>query len=343
MPSTVQLTKDFDIPAYLAGLEVLLHLAAAVTDAFSPKGIIDVLDASERGDWIALLFLLGKTHTDPQTRVVDTQRIDDVWQAYFLLNDVKHLEDQVLQILQQARAKSVASATAKHHIVSYLEVANDNGHSIAKQILKKHGLAQLLPAAPVQVEVFHDGSGTHYCAGTSRSTGQIRWAYQPLKHALPGTILADFVFAHEYLSHLVPRNKHLNSTIREQWLVAALHHSLDDGKLGPYWKLRLWPHFRSALVSHVTSVATIIEPEASPVRYSGIQGAEEALRTLSVKDGPFFWQLTKEILESDDDQSVALAGHTVAKSLTYRGLGCLKGVKQLKLQDLSTLLSSQGP
>jgi hypothetical protein len=338
MSKTVELTNDFALPAYQAGIEVLLLLADAINEVFSATGIIDLLDGSEQGDWIELLSLLGKLNIDPQTRVSETRLIADLWETYFRQNDVRKLEEEVLGVLRMSRDKSVARASSGSSIVDYLNAANDSGHNIARQILKKHGVAQILPALPVPVEVFYDGPGEKYCAGSSLWTNQIRWAYQPVSHSLAGAILADLVFAHEYLSHLVPRNKHLGSTIREQWLVAALRQGLEDDKLAPYWKIRLWPRFRSALESHVTGLARILQPDASVVRYSGLRGAEEMLRAFSIKHTDLFWRLTKEVLESKNDPQLAFDAIQIARSLSNRGLPELRGRKIRTISDLAAIV-----
>lgn len=343
MAKTVTLTGDFEVPAYRAGLEVLLLLAEAVHRVFSADGTIDLLDRSEQGDWVELLSLLGKLNVDSQTRITETIRIGDLWDSYLRTNDLRILEPKAVAVFQSARDSSIAQAIARVSIVDYLDKANHSGHDIARQILKKHGMAELLPASPVSVEVFYDGPGEKYCAGSSIWTNQIRWAYQPVAHALTGTVLADFVFAHEYLSHLAPCNKYLSSTIREQWLVAALRQGLEDDKLGPYWKIRLWPRYRSALESHVTGLARILQPDASVVRYSGLRGAEENLRVLSIKDRSLFWRLTREILESRDDARLAEDAMLIAKALAYHGVPDLSKNNIIGINDLARVMNSKTP
>jgi hypothetical protein len=338
MTTTVKLTDDFELPAYRTGAEVLFLLANTIDEVFSSPGTIDLLDGSEEGDWIELLSLLGKFNVDPQTKISQSTRIGDLWDGFVRLNDIQKFEKEVIDTLHKARGVSVALATSGTSAFDYLDTANTAGHKIAKKILSKHGSARLLPAAPVSVEVFYDGPGERYCAGSSLWTNQIRWAYQPLPHALSGAVLADVVFAHEYLSHLAPRNKYLSSTIREQWLVAALRQSLEEDKLCPYWKIRIWPRYRHALESHVTGLARILQPDASVVRYSGLQGAEENLRVLSIRYPPLFWRLTKEILESDDDAKLAAEAVRVAKQLAYKGLPDLKRRKINSINSLAAML-----
>lgn len=340
MSKSVELTSDFALPAYRAGVDVLLLLADSIAEVFSAAGIIDLLDRSEQGDWIELLSLLGKLSTDSQTRVSETRLIADLWKAYFLQNDVQKLEEEVLGVFRAACDKSVARANSGSSSVGYLDAANKSGHNIARQVLERHGVARILPASPVPVEVFYDGPGEKYCAGSSLWTNEIRWAYQPVPHSLAGAILADIVFAHEYLSHLVPRNKNLSSTIREQWLVAALRQSLEADKLAPYWKIRLWPRYRSALESHVTALAKILQPDASVVRYSGLRGAEEMLRTFSIKHSVLFWSLTKEILESRNDPKLASDAMQIARGLANRGLPELRGRKVRTISDLAGIVGA---
>jgi hypothetical protein len=343
MTKLLSLTGQFDVPGYRTGLEVLVLLAEAVDGAFSSPGAVDLLDASEKGDWIDLLFLLGNLNVDSKTKVSDTKNIGDLWDAYLGTNDLKILEPRVLAVFQKARRSSIARATADGPIVNYLDAANRSGHNIAREILKKYGLATLLPSSRVPVEVFYDGTGETYCAGSHLWTNEIRWAYQALEQALPGVVVSEFVFAHEYLSHLAPQNKYLNSTIREQWLVAALRHGLETDKLGPYWKIRLWPRYRTALESHVTGLAKILQPDASPVRYSGLRGAEEALRSLSLMNPSLFEKLTREILASKDDTKLTTDAMRVAKALTYRGLPAVPRNNSLTISSLADILDPPKP
>jgi hypothetical protein len=339
MGKTVELNNnDFALPAYRTGVEVLLLLAEAINEVFSSPGAIDVSDSSKQGDWISLLRLLGKLNVDPQTRISQTALISDLWDTFFRQNDVKGLENQVLALFKNARDRSVARATSGTSIVGYLDQANELGHGMVRKLLKKHGADKLLAPSPTAVEVFYDGAGQNYCAGSSIWTNRIRVAYQSVPHALLGTVIADLVFAHEYFSHLVPRNKHLNSTVREQWLVAALREALEEDKLALFWKTRLWTPYRSALESHVVALARVAQPDASVVRYSGVQGAEEQLRLLAAKHRKLFWHLTVEVLKSNDDREIAEKASQIATSLATRGLPTLVAAKIRSINDLANII-----
>jgi hypothetical protein len=339
MGTTVQLNSDFDLPAYRTGLEVLLLLAEAINEVFSSQQTMDLLDGSEHGNWIELLRLLGDLNVDPQCRVSQTTHIGDLWDAFFHQNDVKNLETQLLGVFQAVRDKSVARAKSGNPITVYLDATNKLGHNIVTKILKKRDVEQLITPDPIPVEVFYDGPGGQYCAGSSLWTNKIRWAYQPVPHSLWGALLADLVFAHEYLSHLVPRNKYLGSTVREQWLVAALRRALEEDKLVLYWKIRLWTPYRSALESHVTKLARILQPDASVVRYSGLQGAEENLRWLDIKHTKLFWRLTVEILRSKNDREIAAKAAHIAERLAHRGVPAIDERKVHSISELDEYLT----
>ena len=339
MGKTVRLKNgDFALPAYHTGVEVLFLLAEAINEVFSAKGVIDILDSSEQGDWIGLLRLLGQLSVDPQTRVGDISQIKNLWAIFFLHNDVKNLEPQILAIFEEVGDRCIFRAAVGRQTESYLDGANDSGHSIVRKILKKHSVVGLLPSAPVPVEVFYDGPGQMYCAGSHLWTNRIRLAYQPVPHALMGAIIADLVFAHEYFSHFVPKNKHLDATIREQWLVAALRGAMEDDRLVPYWKSRLWTPYRTALESHVTALAKIVQPDASVVRYSGLQGAAENLRVLDIRNGPAFWRLTAQILRSRSDPEVVDKASQIARHLAHGGVPPLTSSKVLNINDLYEIL-----
>jgi hypothetical protein len=219
-----------------------------------------------------------------------------------------------------------------------LKEANGEGHKIAKSILAKHGIGGLLAASPVLLEVFYDGTGQEYCAGSSAVSKMIRWAYQPVQHALAGAMIAEHIFAHEYLSHLAPKNNHLDLTIREQWLVAALRGVLEEDAARPYWKNRLWEPYRGALEDHAVSVARLIDARASANDFSGYQGAERVLMALYNKDKALFWSLTVEILNQKPSDKLAEQALRVARRLTSRGTRGLNVSKVITLKELAELI-----
>jgi hypothetical protein len=334
MSNQVQLTESFKLPGYRAGLEVLLFLSRSLRKTFSEQGVIETFERSRNSSWLKVVNVFGALKVDPEFTAYETGQISDLWDAFFRLNTIKQLEPQLQVILKEARDKCLAAVNAKEDCLSELQLANKDGYAIVKSILIENGLETLMPPNPLPIEVFYDSAGQEYCAGSSRWTNIIRWGYQPVAHSLAGAIIGELLFAHEYLSHLVPKNDFLDQTIREQWLVAALRGAILEDSSRAYWKNKLWPLYRSKLLSHVEGVARKLAPDASSVSFSGCEGAEDVLSYFYIKDRESFWRLTSEILRQEPDQETARNATEVACTLSNRGPSVLGGNKLFKLNDL---------
>ena len=241
MPNEVILSETFDVPAIRLGLDSLLLIGRAVREALSQPGAIDSFDASRGGSWIEIITSLGKLVVDREHRISEISEVGDLWSTFFGYNCVKKLGPEARAVLENARARCIGDATAKKNLLGDLQVANAEGHRLVRKKLMALGANSFHPSTPLSIEVFYDESGKEYCAGSSKITNRIRWAYQPVAHGLCAVVLGDFLYAHEYLSHLIPENSWLDSTIREQWLVAALVTAFRDDSSRPNWKNRLWP------------------------------------------------------------------------------------------------------
>jgi hypothetical protein len=338
MATTIRLTEDFENPVHRAGLEIILLLAKALGEVLSKPGASDTFDRSEKGSWLEVILLLGQLETDRETAVYETAEIGKLWEKLLGLNSLAEYELELIELLKEARDKSIEYAKKADAGLTYLKEANEEGHKIAKSILAKHGIGGLLATNPVLLEVFYDGRGEEYCAGSSAMSKMIRWAYQPLPHALAGALIAEHIFAHEYLSHLAPRNNHLDLTIREQWLVAALRGALEEDTARPYWKNRLWEPHREAMEGHAVSVRRLVDARASANDFSGYQGAERVLMALFNKDKALFWSLTVEILHQKSNDKLAEQALRVARGLTSRGTKGLKLRKGMTLKELGELM-----
>jgi hypothetical protein len=338
MATNIRLTEEFKNPVHRAGLEVVLLLATALGHVLSKPGATDIFDRSDTGSWLEVVRLLGQLQTDRETAVYNTSEVGKLWEKLFGLNSLAEYEPELIELLKEARDRCIEYAKKADVGLTYLKEANQEGHKIAKSILAKHGIEGLLATSPVFLEVFYDGTGQEYCAGSSAVSKMIRWAYQPLQHALAGALIADRIFAHEYLSHLAPKNNHLDPTIREQWLVAGLRGVLEEDTGRPYWKNRLWEPYREALEDHAVSIARLGDARASANDFSGYQGTERVLMALYNKDKVLFWALTVEILNQKPSDKHAEQALRVARGLTSHGTKGLKRRKSMTMQELDQLI-----
>ena len=340
MPSEVKLT-GFRLPAYRVELDVLLFLARSLREALSAPKSIETFERSKNGSWLGILRIFGALLVNVQFAVYETAKIGNLWNTFLNLNSIKTLERELREILESARDDCVKTVQSGQDSLSELHWANEQGHAIVKRILAGQKLEGLLPANPLPVEAFYDAAGEKYCAGAHPWTDSIRWAYQHVAHALEGAIIADSLFAHEYLSHLVPRNHSLDQTIQEQWLVAALLGAMRDDQSRPYWKHKLWTPYRSALLSHVTEFAQKSVPDASPTSFAGCEGAEEVLSILYLTRKECFWRLTSEILNQETNTAEALKASKIACALASRGHSVLPDTKLFTLSDLYSIVLNE--
>jgi hypothetical protein len=344
MPKRLTLTEQFDNPGIRVGLDILLIHARTLDESLSGAGKADLFDRSEEGSWLEVIEQLGRLQADPNSRVADKNKIDDLWAAFFALNPIKNLyEPELISVLQECRKKSVVYAKGAGDPLVYMERANDEGQVIARKILADCKLEKQLAAKPVGVQIFYDEPGEHYCAGTNSETKTIYWAFQAVPHGLAGVIMAERILAHEYLSHLAPKNSLLDLTIREQWLVSALKAALEADASKPYWKNRLWSPYHEDLQSHAVEVAKKLKPaSATPRRFSGYPGVLPITDALYYKEQALSHALTAEILGQKESQELADLASEVARGLAGQGISQLDLSNIKNLTGLAELLRKRG-
>jgi hypothetical protein len=212
MAVTPQFDPNFEDTSLRAQFRILLALSRALTHALNqPATFLAFERARLSGNQVVgHLGAIVAAHTEEG--IEEVSAIDGIWEAAFASPKFRNTTGASREILEAIRAQSLAELP-KPDAFSDLVDANATAHRYTKDILKRHGLAGLL-VEPAQVEIFADLKAVHFCAGTSRIANKIRWAYQPVAHALEGIVLADLVLAHEYLSHLVPMNSRLDQSVR---------------------------------------------------------------------------------------------------------------------------------
>lgn len=340
MTKRVTLTEEFDNPGIRVGLDILLILARVLDESLSEAGNADLFDRSEEGSWLEVIEQLGRLQHDPNSKVADKNKIDDLWAAFFAVNRIKNLyEPELLGVLEECRNKSLTYAKSLEDPVAYLERANDHGHDIARKILADCKLEKQLAEKPVDVEIFYDQPGEYYCAGTDPQSKTIYWAFQSVPHGLAGVVLAERILAHEYLSHLAPKNSFLDLTIREQWLVSALKAALEADAARPYWKNRLWSPYHQDVEANAVEVAKKLKPgSAAPRRFSGYPGVGPITDALYCQEKALSQALTAEILGQKKSKELAEMASEVARGLVGQGISRLDLSKVKNLHGLAEAL-----
>ncbi|HVS87538.1 MAG TPA: hypothetical protein VHF01_04880 [Candidatus Acidoferrum sp.] len=336
MPDTPQFDPNFEDTSLQAQFRILLALSRALTHALSqPATFLAFERAKLSGNQVvAHLGSIVAAHTEEG--IEEGSAIDGIWEAAFASPKFRNTTGASREILEAIRAQSLTELP-KPDAFSDLVSANATAHRFTKDTLKKHGLAGLLVAEPALVQIFADLKAVHFCAGTSRIANKIRWAYQPVAHALEGIVLADLVLAHEYLSHLVPKNSRLDQSVREGWLVSALRESFQSVPAIPHWKRALWAQHRADLYRHFLKVREALPGPSSAIGFEGFSGLDEQAIRLHARSTAQFWKFTGAILEYPESLGGAediawLLGEVVRRGT--EGIDHLMSLKYMNLEDL---------
>jgi len=278
------LNSDFEAPALKAKLEILVLLA----DSLRPQR--RTLDAAS--DWHKYIVGLAQEFEKQVGEADRREHVINIWQSF------------TSSILISRAPNSVKSAFKKaHEVIStrigrgldpleYLATANERAHTWMLDLLSKRGLKDLLSSQPVAMSVFWDQAGRCPIASSSRLEGEIVWAFQPYAHSLWGALVADHVIAHEYLSHLVPRNLSPWRKVREGWLMELLLSEIRNSSSEERrFDLFALEHLQRRPVEAFDSYAL----------YS-----VRAVADVFLSHTPdLFWRLTGEILRLDDGEERA--------------------------------------
>lgn len=336
MPDIPQFDPSFEDTSLQAQFRILVALARALSHGLNqPATFLAFERAGLSGNQVVgHLGAIIAAHIEDGVEEVNA--IDGIWDAAFAGPKFRNTIGPCRDILEAIRAQSLAELPKPNSFFD-LATANAAAHRFTKETLKKHGLDELLPAEPARVEIFADLTAVHFCAGTSRMAHKIRWAYQQVPHALEGLLLADLILSHEYLSHLVPINSHLDQSVREGWLVSALRETFQSVPSVPRWKRALWVDHRSHLYRHFLKVQESLPGPPSAVLFEGFSALDEQAIRLHAKSTTQFWKFTGAILERPESQEGAKDIAWLLYELVRRateGIDHLMSRKHMDIDDL---------
>jgi hypothetical protein len=290
-----ELDPDFKSPAVEASFRSLFSLAHALL----PR----ILDLSrEPGALRQVVFRLGLCALDQFGKSGPTKDLDRAWIQFFNYEDIGKLSQKVLKSLEAAHADSLRFAGEQDTVISDLTTAHQRGHLLVKSMLESNGLRSLF-CEPASLVVSYDHTAMYYCAAASPLEHQIRWVHQPVPHSLHGALFPDLIIAHEYLSHLIPRNPRLDKSIPEVWLIVALIQWMEDHwepSEDRAWRRQLWFHLREAIRAHLMKHASLKDTREDQARLEGVSGVYEFALLLYGKSQPSFWKLTGAMLSLGD-------------------------------------------
>ena len=304
MPTAVTLHETFKGPALRAGLDVYLILARAWREILVAEDAADRLEGLQHS-WMDALKVLGILAAKDVPQYSQRHQIDSLWQSFLSNPRISKLPQPSLELLEKARRRSVELANMGEHDPNLLGEASSAAYKLIHGLLHEQAI-NIKVAGVAPVTVHYDPNGKFYCASSSALTAQIRWAYQPsLPHLLYGLIICDYVFAHEYLSHLMLPNSHLDSNVRERWLVATLIHAVIKAPDEPRWKRLLWMEYHKEVLDYVRTEKEKSDPEGAISEALVGELVGNAAADLYLSFPKQFWSMTKEIMECGEEQGKA--------------------------------------
>ncbi len=314
MSDTVQF-QQAPLPAHESILWVTQLLAQAVQEILATNDVVydldevglSSIDVPRLLGYFAARRLptIGSSPPKGGEGGLDNERSESlryIWNDFLQEDRIRRLPRRLLAFFEQHRDANMTAAMSGPLSFEYLRQANRAAHSFVQALLKQQSLDPLLPNSPADVDIVPDPESKRYCAASDSHSGRIQWALQIVPHALPAMVLIERVFAHEYLSHLVPRNRALGRAVTERWLVALLHETYLADPSQPQWKNILWPEYRKALEDHVAGIENAKNPALNLVRTAGYAGLEVSAAALYHIAHRVFWKFTHDILTSASNE-----------------------------------------
>ena len=108
------------------------------------------------------------------------------------------------------------------------------------------------------------------------------------------------MLAHEYLSHVLPRNRALGGAVTEQWLVVLLQQLYEQRAAAPYWPRAIFRALRLDIEQHVAGKEKPLEL----IRSLGVRGVESAASDLLESAPERFWHFTDALLTVSPEEDV---------------------------------------
>jgi hypothetical protein len=343
------------LPAHEAVLHVSILLAQAVQEILARQDLVYVfekvrmsaIDVPRLLGYFAAMRLpaIGSATAEEGTGEIRSEApktIENIWDDFLREERIKRLPEKLTSFLRHHRDAGIKAAENEKLSFDYLKAANLAAYSFVKRLLKLESLDELLPASPADVDVIYDEDSRRYCAAASRTSGRVQWALQIVPHSLSALVLVERVFAHEYLSHLVPRNGALRLSVPEGWLVALLEEAYLDDMSQLHWRNLLWASYRRALEDHVANLEHAKNPAANLVRTFGSAGVEIVAAALYQRSREPFWRFTREVVTAPTNDDEAGKIESILIMFANHGPEPARKLLSSKWQNINDLYITSG-
>lgn len=300
IPRTVSLDGSFRSPTVLAQLDLLAVLADAMAP-FLPD-LSDLVD-----DWH---FVVDEAAHVLATQSPHIQNLSDalaIWDLVLKTLVISRFPPDAKALMDAMTARLYTAVLSPDAGIACLEAAHLRAVTWVQTVGQQRNISVLKQATPIPILVGYDPDGLQFCASSSQLGNQIGWSLQLKRRALYGALIADMFLAHEYLSHMLPRNTHLSWNVREVWLSTALfweRKSQPGDAAQQHVAQFCWEQFRHELN---------MQFDPNNRKFFGprqLDGLAEVTYLLSEE---IFWDITKTILECSDNAQNAQAINALLK------------------------------
>jgi hypothetical protein len=232
-----------------------------------------------------------------------------IWEVFLKKTFLATASESVKSVLAEIGSALRRKVETGHNPLEFVDRANLVAHHKTRDMLTSHGLGHLLSTRPLPVLVKADFDGRSYCAETSPASHWIILHFQYGQHGLWGALVMDYIFRHEYLSHLVPKSAYLRNSVREGWLISTLLEEARNERDNPHASLSAF-----LLLKFRRELARALGQDEDSI----FSPPDFEMGAVRIRSGSplFFWSLNSDILAIDHDAEDASLLDRILMKLT---------------------------
>jgi len=320
----VQFDSVFVAPIVRAQFDVLMVLAQAIAPSLP-----DLYRAAT--NWNRVVVAMADSFARQIENVATIDDANAIWGQVLLDLQVRRLAPAAATVVESITRRLEATIAASYDGAEYLVSRHDAAVQWVRGLGGRYGLAALENAVVYPIRAHYNPKGDDYCASSSLYANEIGWNLQLVERSLYGVLILEMLFAHEYLSHMLPRNNFLSKNVREIWLSAALYWEYVDhlqDKAAKQVTKYLWEKFRRELGRH-------FDPD--DIAFFGPLELDKLAETIRFSSEETFWEISRAILECADERENAQAVDAFFRDLLALSPQELKGGLALKPHEWNIL------
>lgn len=289
----VLLDDPFLSPKVRARLDIFLLLAYALQPSLKD------LNQKAEDDWDEIVTILAEILEQELPSLEVAADVTRIWNQFKANARISKLSKKSKAILQEVETRLASGRRIKDRGLKYLDAANDQAVTWIRGLGVVREVPSFAGASKVPLRLYYDPEGQEFCASSNQLVGEIGWRLQLKEYAFHGALIPDMIFEHEYISHLLPKNRALSRRVRELWLSTALHRAQANSETDIHQRrvnLFLWQKFRDALAeTHPGGARAIYGPG----------NLETSVENSSFYAPETFWLATSEIMDLADTEKEA--------------------------------------